>query len=183
MAEEPYPVVIPGLAGHSWLRRAELGWLAANVPASGLLVEVGTAAGVTAAVLADAAPGLTILCVDTFVDLDAPHVAGPDPLRPTLWVRNRRPNMRLFVGTLVDLLALALVEADAVFVDGDHSEAGVAADLEGAVAMLAPGGTIFVHDYGDGHWTGVKPAVDRFCAKHGFRVGGDVGTIRRLDRP
>jgi len=50
---------------------------------------------------------------------------------------------------------------DAVFIDADHTDAGVTEDLEAWVPKVKRGGLIAGHDYGDGQW-GVTAAVDRF---------------------
>lgn len=38
---------------------------------------------------------------------------------------------------------------DVAFVDGDHRRSGVSHDLEWALRLLAPGGTLACHDYGE----------------------------------
>ena len=50
---------------------------------------------------------------------------------------------------------------DLVFIDGDHSEPGVAHDVSAAVKLLAPGGLIACHDYGEDSCPGVKAFLDR----------------------
>ena len=69
---------------------------------------------------------------------------------------------------------MALVKADSatyymdgeihfLFVDGDHSEQAVTADIENYTPALVPGGIVAFHDYGWSHlrWcAGVKAAVD-----------------------
>jgi predicted O-methyltransferase YrrM len=53
-----------------------------------------------------------------------------------------------------------------IVVDGDHSEAGVAADLEWVEAELVEPGTIVVlDDYGDAKWPGVQAATDKHLAR------------------
>lgn len=52
---------------------------------------------------------------------------------------------------------------DFVFVDADHAEASVAADIRNWHGRLKPGGIVAFHDYGNDHmpWCkGVRPAVD-----------------------
>jgi hypothetical protein len=48
-----------------------------------------------------------------------------------------------------------------IVVDGDHSEAGVAADLQWAESIAAPGGIVVLDDYGDPGWPGVQAAADQ----------------------
>jgi hypothetical protein len=177
------PVVWPGLAGRSWMSRPELAWLIGRLPESGAFVEVGTASGVSAARIADARPRLAIVCVDTFADADATHMAESERDRRGNWAANRRPNMRLHVGDLASLAAAEPgLRADAILVDAWHDESSVAADLAVADAMLSEGGVIFAHDYADPAHPGVRSAVDRFCRDSGYRADGDRFTLRSLRR-
>jgi predicted O-methyltransferase YrrM len=177
------PVRYENLAGLSWLSVSELAWLVGRLPERGVFVEVGTASGVTAALIAAARPGLTVLCVDTFADMDRPWV--PDRDRPALWARNRRPNMHLFVGTLADLARLAPgLDPAAVLIDGDHAEDAVRADLTTADRLLPAGGVIYCHDLDDPapELAGVGRAVEGFCAAAGFVPAGQHWTLRALVR-
>jgi predicted O-methyltransferase YrrM len=49
------------------------------------------------------------------------------------------------------------------FVDGDHIEATVYADLTHSWALLSEGGTLAAHDYHEDTCPGVAPAIDRFA--------------------
>ncbi|MFI6930408.1 class I SAM-dependent methyltransferase [Streptomyces sp. NPDC050287] len=51
-----------------------------------------------------------------------------------------------------------------VIVDGDHSAAGVAADLEWAEQIVAPGGIVVLDDFGHPKWPGIKEAFDKHMA-------------------
>jgi hypothetical protein len=51
-----------------------------------------------------------------------------------------------------------------VIVDGDHSEAGVAADLEWVEEFVEPGSIVVLDDYGDAKWPGVQAATDKHLA-------------------
>ncbi len=48
-----------------------------------------------------------------------------------------------------------------IIVDGDHSAAGVAADLEWAEKIVAPGGIVVLDDFGHPKWPGIKEAFDK----------------------
>jgi hypothetical protein len=48
-----------------------------------------------------------------------------------------------------------------IIVDGDHSTAGVAADLEWAEEIVAPGGVVVLDDFGHPKWPGIKEAFDK----------------------
>ncbi|WP_030669220.1 class I SAM-dependent methyltransferase [Streptomyces cellulosae] len=51
-----------------------------------------------------------------------------------------------------------------VIVDGDHSAAGVAADLEWAEQIVAPGGIVVLDDFGHPKWPGIKEAFEKHMA-------------------
>lgn len=51
-------------------------------------------------------------------------------------------------------------EYGVIVVDGDHSQDGVAADLEWVEEIVAPGGIVVLDDYGDAKWPGVQAALD-----------------------
>jgi predicted O-methyltransferase YrrM len=56
-------------------------------------------------------------------------------------------------------------EYGVIIVDGDHSAEGVAADLEWAETIAAPGGIVVLDDYGDPGWLGVQAAADAHLAR------------------
>jgi hypothetical protein len=63
---------------------------------------------------------------------------------------------------------------DVVFIDGDHSEAGVTQDLETYFPKIKKGGMLIGHDYGGFFGdkqpvVQVKPAVDKFCNKYNIK--------------
>ncbi|MFP8879670.1 MAG: class I SAM-dependent methyltransferase [Myxococcota bacterium] len=55
---------------------------------------------------------------------------------------------------------------DLIFVDADHSQAGVQKDLAAWSPKIKRGGVIAGHDYGSRRHPGVKRAVDAFFAGH-----------------
>jgi len=57
-----------------------------------------------------------------------------------------------------------------IVVDGDHSAAGVAADLEWVEQIAAPGAVVVLDDYGDAKWAGVQEAADRHLASSTTRL-------------
>lgn len=59
---------------------------------------------------------------------------------------------------------------DFVYLDADHSEEGVSADLCTWAVKVREGGVIAGHDYGHRDFPGVKRAVDRFFARLGWPV-------------
>jgi hypothetical protein len=58
----------------------------------------------------------------------------------------------------------ALEPCDAAFIDGDHSEAGVAADTNIALALVRKGGIVIWHDY-DNQGVEVTQVLDGLAAR------------------
>ncbi|MFJ2827656.1 class I SAM-dependent methyltransferase [Streptomyces sp. NPDC087263] len=48
-----------------------------------------------------------------------------------------------------------------IIVDGDHSAAGVEADLQWAEQIVAPGGIVVLDDFGHPKWPGIKEAFEK----------------------
>ncbi len=72
---------------------------------------------------------------------------------------------------------------DLLFVDGDHNEAGVRADIVNWAPRVKPGGLVAFHDYGNNHlpWcAGVKIAVDALMGD--WQYLGDADSIRYFRR-
>lgn len=59
---------------------------------------------------------------------------------------------------------------DAVYLDADHSEAGITADLEMWWPLVRRGGVLAGHDYLVNDWIKVKPAVDAFAEREGLEI-------------
>ncbi|MDT0310019.1 class I SAM-dependent methyltransferase [Streptomyces sp. DSM 44917] len=57
-----------------------------------------------------------------------------------------------------------------IIVDGDHSAAGVRADLEWVEELAAPGAIVVIDDYDDRVWPGVKEATDEHLANGTTRL-------------
>lgn len=146
-------------------------------PRDGSFLEVGTAAGITTAKMAT--PGRTVVCVDTFVDLDHPDVVNLDGDRWTAWRLNTPPSVRLWRGDLYSFRRMCSFVFDVTFIDADHRHPHVGFDLADAA-----GGTriLCVHDYQDKAWPDVTPAVDEFCRRYGWQIADRVGTLAVLRR-
>lgn len=172
---EPPAVDIPG-----WYDWPDLyQQIVDTAPAGSTVVEVGVFCGkslcdLAARVIASRKP-LRVVGVDTF--LGSPEHFAADGLTDTAG----RPFRELPPGVLaqatltnlarLDLLSVTtLIVADsyrasrlipaawAVFLDADHSEAAVAADIAAWLPKVQPGGWLCGHDYGT--YPGVAAAVD-----------------------
>lgn len=69
---------------------------------------------------------------------------------------------------------------DLAFIDGAHDAASVAADIDRALAALAPDGLLGFHDYGSPIDPEVAPEVDKLIARGGELVSltGTVAVVR-----
>lgn len=123
-----------------------------------VVVEVGSWAGRTAIEMADA--GAVVFCVDTWEGSDDPiddtaavvaRVGGPDELFKA-FCRNAGPKLFRSIFPCRGPSALwasawpAGSAVDMVFLDGDHREAAVRADLLAWSQHVRPGGVICGHD-------------------------------------
>jgi predicted O-methyltransferase YrrM len=155
----------------------ELETLLNLVPQRGVVLEIGTFHGVTAAQLAAKNPDVWFFSVD--------------PLhwkRAGLkWYENRQPNMRLLTGTSDDLMVLKVGRIfDLIIVDGDHSYGTCYNDLKISSKLIKPGCVIVVHDYARGMLRktvarAVVRAVNRFCSRSKYKIREIVGTMAILE--
>lgn len=155
--------------------------IAPELPNPCTVVELGTAQGRSAMFLDEVLVALghrdrsAIWCVDSWED--APmrlgfyghlfHLGTEEKaslLRP---VRARTDHAhRLFEDGSIDLL----------FVDADHSEAGVLKDLALWAPKIAPGGILAGHDFDEREFPGVVSAVRKFWHERGW------GPVNRATR-
>ncbi len=156
----------PGLAGVSLVTRGELAFLVHHIPETGRFLEIGTACGVTAALVARARPAVTVVCVDNF------SMPWPDTDTLVDWRANKQPNMRLWYGTTAELLDCLEPDGrfDVAFVDADHTFAPTLGALRDAAAMLRPGGIIMAHDWCNPGWPEVAPAIEQFREENGWKI-------------
>jgi hypothetical protein len=131
-------------------------------------LEIGTHFGgsttITCAALDDIGTG-QLICVD------------PNPLVPAeVWagLSHRATMLR---GTSPEVLAQAVTVAggpfDFVFIDGDHTQAGVVRDVEGVLQVAAPGAHLLFHD---SHYWEVREAIDECLTRFAGRLL-DAGTL------
>lgn len=74
---------------------------------------------------------------------------------------------------------------DLLFIDGDHSEAGVSADIAKYTPFVRVGGCVLLHDYLDSpeHNSFVKTVVDRTLMRDpAYRTLGQVGSLLALHK-
>jgi hypothetical protein len=139
-------------------------------------VEIGVLRGLTSVHLLEARPRLTLFLVDPWAESlpgDRYHDSGDDNGKKKQNEHNRdmktaldnvrRYGNRARVIRARSINAVYLAnsqELDFVFIDGDHSEEGVAEDIAAWRGMIRKGGWIGGHDYDQPGVPGVKKAVD-----------------------
>jgi len=165
-------------AGRCKIHDDEFELLASAVRPGSRVLEIGTLDGVTASLLARRQPTAVIVSVDVFRQVT-----------PEKWFANRRPNMRLVVGSAPNLVASVGTRPggmvaggwfDVIFVDGDHHYGACLADLAACDILLARDGRLFLHDCG--RRPGVDQALTRFLEGGRFLCGRRVGTLQEVLR-
>lgn len=113
----------------------------------------------------------SLYCVDPFVNDPAAGYDGEYNFQ--CWKRNLRPwfGKRCFIkrGPSEDVARDwgSAAPIDFLFIDGDHRQAAVMADLQSWVPKVRPGGLVAGHDI-EGTWgPQVKAALEAFCPKWG----------------
>lgn len=61
-------------------------------------------------------------------------------------------------------------DIDLLFIDGDHSEIGVAGDIIAWVNHVKKDGLILFHDYGSNNWPYVKIVADKMQEEEGYKI-------------
>jgi predicted O-methyltransferase YrrM len=151
-----------------WLTVAEgelLFSLAASCPAGGTIVEIGSWKGKSTTWLAEGAgpaSGIRIFAVDPH----EPYLAAPQADS----LRDFRANLeRLGLTDRVtpviarsEIAALSFDRSiDVLFIDGDHDEAPVMADVALWMPKVRAGGAVALHDVGNRRWPGVSRTLSR----------------------
>lgn len=159
-----------------WMKLRDL-WLlsnlAANVPAAGSIIEIGSWAGRSTRAMLDAMPtSATMTAIDHFevnfdmTALTSKNTFAVEQLTADVIAEVRKTNSirALFERNLSDSVNYSKLnvfhghadsfnqlypnaKADLIFIDGDHTEAGFTADINRAFAQIKPDGIIAGHDF------------------------------------
>jgi predicted O-methyltransferase YrrM len=147
------PAIMTSVTG---AEAAELARLAA---AAGDVLEIGSAYGYSAIVMALA--GGHVTAVD-------PHTGGTwlgDTLAvmtgnlAAYGVADRVDICKEYSGTAMPALAADGRRFGLIFIDGDHTADAVRHDVQQALGLLRPGGVLACHDYGEDSCPGVRAAL------------------------
>jgi len=138
-----------------------------RIPKGGVYVEVGTQTGSFAKeILRRLAPKkLHIIDID-YTPFDAAFFA---PLEQSGQVQLHQGDSSTILASFPD------TTFDMIYVDGDHSYAGVVKDLQQSLRKIKPGGYIVCNDYTayspiERCKYGIYKAVNEFCLEHSFRI-------------
>lgn len=159
------PAEIEGWFPHQSLFRDLVDPLYGVLPRGAEAVEIGCWKGKSAAFLSDALATLggRLITIDTFEGSDEPaHHEDPDLKAGRLEEVARqnlegRSNVQIVRGRSTEVLATFHdASLDLIYIDGDHTQEGVEADIEWALKKLKPNGVLIGDDI---DWPGVAAAV------------------------
>jgi len=165
---------------HGWFNHGPkvLALLEQHRPA--VVVELGSWMGASAIAMARSVRrwGGVVMCVDTWageLNDDGGSPAGKTPLMLLSCARAMveagvSAHVRLIPATTVSAAAYWRDPIDFLYVDADHSEAGVWADLTAWVPHVVHGGVVAGDDYGHPRYPGVKRAWDAFERTSGLTL-------------
>jgi len=153
----PYDLAITGWTSEGDLRTIE--YFAAQVPAGGLIVEIGSFHGRTAYAWAKSCHPTTLVhCIDAWngnpvdkTDLSGTVAEGTVRCSLDDFLRHvgELPNIRYTVGRSPSaLFSFAPRSVDLIFLDGDHFNPGLKYDMAFCPRFLKPGGWLVGHDFG-----------------------------------
>jgi len=122
------------------------------------IVNIGAGAGTSSLAVSETRPDANIYTVDI-------HERGPlgslEGERNAFRAAERKhPTQILGDSAVVCKSWAATRKIDMLIIDGDHTERGVAADIDGWLPFVKPGGYLVFHDYGSNNWPAVKQVVD-----------------------
>lgn len=152
--------------------------LARLVPASGLIIELGVAAGAFAEELMRANPSARYVGIDRWSDH---HNEAEMATAMSRIIPNRGQVIR---STFADMVAnVPDDEADLIYIDGyAHTGQEGGETLRDWWAKLKPGGIFAGHDY-SGHYPQTIAAVDDFVRGLGLAVTTNLRIIDELPHP
>lgn len=156
----------------------------------GLLVDLGTYWGRSAMMMAIAGQvgsrdtWRKVLTIDNYREgPDAKLNGGP---YPNIWAVQHTfadmPLVHLCMRNTTPVPEIAILNGPLalVFVDDDHSEAGVSKVCEHWIYHVPEGGIMAFDDYGNPRWPDVKPTVDKYMdGWQSLGVRGSVAAYRR----
>jgi predicted O-methyltransferase YrrM len=163
-----------GVRGFCYLGQGlTLFWLSRFLPREGVVVEVGSAYGLSTIVLARGG-SRRVVTVDTH---EGQGMSAPEDSFDEFRANIARFEVERFVeahrSTSAELAQTFSGEAQLVYVDGLHTVEGVRSDIDVWLPHLRRGGVAVFDDYVDPEW-GVREAVDKAAAAGRLELVGVV---------
>lgn len=172
--EDPDPK-LPGVEIRGWMTRPEMQWLHDQAARMRSVVEIGCLIGRSTVAIASGCRG-PVFAIDSWFG-----EGGRKAL--ALFQANVSPYLNVHTIDMPSSAAADLVpEVDMVFIDGDHSEAGITADLINWIPKTKV--LLCGHDYGHPDYPAVKAKVDQFFTGD-HRMAGSIWYVqlgKYLDR-
>lgn len=157
------------------------------VPPGSACAEIGVFEGTFSKQIAESVQPSSLYMIDLFTGWcdsgnedgnNVVHRNMDEMYKNLLAYSHDKPMLRVLKGKSADILSTFPDNSlDMVYLDGDHSYAGVKTDLHAAFPKVRPGGWIMGHDYEMNMmkartWYdfGVKQAVDEFCLRSGQTI-------------
>ena len=185
--------IAPALPIFGWMSPPELTWLAQEASACRSIIEVGCYKGRTTRVLGDhVQPSGLVYSVDPwggYTNDDGSQAAWATPNGVTWesvyeeWTRNVADLLHLGTVQCVRATSMSALNmlpslVDFVFLDGDHREAAVLAEIAAYAPRVRKGGILAGHDYTHKDWPGVKAAVDRMFPAERINIVGSIWWVQ-----
>lgn len=201
-------------------------WIARRLPKKSLVVEVGSFVGASAAIWANANSEIHVKAIDLYDQKKWESIATHNPapngstvdaflpisnlarefLQGPITIENVRSkythykNLEFLQGVSPDeFVQSAINNIDVYFEDGDHSNPGLAKNIEFWCSRVKPGGLVMLHDYsphlpiefadmtatvriGAHKFPDVEHEVDKLVAQ-GYTIKGTVRSLVILQKP
>lgn len=138
---------ISGFMGEQELLQLET-W-AKEVPANGVIVEVGSHLGLSASAWAEADPSVTIYCIDYFPELEQ-FKQNTERWSNIIPIRGQSPNAINYPGDAIDIF----------YLDAAHRNPSDWLNIEYFLPLIKKGGLFCGHDYGDNRYPDVIANIE-----------------------
>jgi len=143
---------------------------------SPVIVNIGAGAGTSGLAFAEAQPNADLYTID---------ISPGGPLGGLESERNAFENTGLvypmqILGDSKDVGKDWKLKIDILFIDGDHSEAGIRGDIDTWLPHVKRGGYVIFHDYVLSKWPAVKVVVDELMNE--YQEVGIVGRIKAFKK-
>lgn len=156
--------------------RGEVDWLvklAGMAPTGGVLVDLGTYNGRSAAALAMGAPQHRVVTVDDYSHRDDTKSSST---KTWGYMTELKCQMRVeVVQSDTRLVPPNVGRVALLYVDSNHTRAHFDAEMEAWLPRLVPGAIVAAHDYQSWHWPEITGAVD-----HWLHEWARIGQVRYL---